>query len=159
VRGREAVDPLVDGDEVDAVSVACGANAEGVGHLGLVGDWGCKKNYFLLLSSRWVRWRLWLLDLYRLICFCYLQIVRGCKLRRRHVVESFVEPDGVEQVDPRQCCERDVIGILPRSGIVGQVGHLEAVDRLGQSVTVQVADGPDGWATQILRRVLSSAGT
>jgi hypothetical protein len=42
---------------------------------------------------------------------------------------------------------------------VGQVGHLEAVDRLGQSVTVQVADGPDGWATQILRRVLSSAGT
>ena len=71
-------------------------------------------------------------------------MVRGFELGRGYVVEGSVEPDGVEPVGPGRRCELDVIDGLPWSETADQIGLVEAVDRLGQSVVVRVADGPVG---------------
>jgi len=84
------------------------------------------------------------LDSNRLVGVRCVKIVRGFELGRGHVVEGSVEPDGVEPGDPGQRCELDVIDGLPGSEASDQLGLVEAVDRLGQSVVVGVADEPDG---------------
>jgi len=63
---------------------------------------------------------------------------------RRDVADGLQQSAIVEPVDPGQRCELDSLEAAPWSTPVYDLGFVEAVDRLGESIVVTVADAADG---------------
>jgi len=62
-------------------------------------------------------------------------VVSGLHLGRRQVAAVFVEAAVVEPVDPLGGGDLDVVDAAPWAVFLDQLGLVEAVDRLGQSLS------------------------
>ena len=79
---------------------------------------------------------------------CHIDVVRGSIILifgfgRRDVADGLQQPAMVEPVDPFERGVLDGFEVAPRPPPVDHLGLVEAVDRLGQSVVVTVADAAD----------------
>jgi hypothetical protein len=74
---------------------------------------------------------------------CLLPVVGCLELGWRDVADRLEQASVVEPVDPLQRRELDVIDPLPGATPADQLGLVEADDRLGQSVVIRVAFGPN----------------
>ena len=70
-------------------------------------------------------------------------VVEGLGFDGWDVAAVLVEPAVVEPVDPFGGRVFDVVDGLPRFARFDQFGLVQAVDRLGESVVILVAGGPD----------------
>jgi hypothetical protein len=75
-------------------------------------------------------------------------IIRGLKLRRRHVADGLEQPPTIELVDP---FERRVFGVqtAPRAAPVNDLGLVEPDDRLGERVVVGAASDVKSSSTRL----------
>jgi hypothetical protein len=64
-------------------------------------------------------------------------MVGDLELEGRDVVEGSVKPLGVEPVHPTERGELDVVDAAPGALLADQLGLVEAVGRLGQSIVVE----------------------
>jgi hypothetical protein len=71
---------------------------------------------------------------------------------RRDVADGLQQPAIVEPIDPDQTRELDVLEASPRPAPMNDLGFVEAIDRLGESIVVRVADAADGWLDTGLAR-------
>jgi tryptophanyl-tRNA synthetase len=98
-------------------------------------------------ESPWVSWRLWLFADDQGLVGLFRSVERLLVLGWWDVVEVAVQPAGVVPVDPAQGGQFEVVDGFPGLGVAcwaaDQLGLVVAVDGLGQSVVVGVADGPD----------------
>jgi len=78
-------------------------------------------------------------------------------LGRRDVADRLEQATVVEPVDPFEGCELDGLAGSPRPPPVDDLGLVETVDGLGQSVVVAVADAADGRLVASLGQVLRVA--
>src|SRR6476469_5676461 len=81
---------------------------------------------------------------------CHIEVLRGSIILlfgfgRRDVADGLQQATMVEPVDPFERGVLDRFEAAPRSTPVNHLGLVEAVDRLGQSVVVAVADAADRW--------------
>ena len=79
---------------------------------------------------------------------CHIDDVRGSIVLllgfgRRDVADGFEQPAMVEPVHPLKGSVLDCFEVAPRPPPVDHLGLVEAVDRLGQSVVIAVADAAD----------------
>lgn len=72
-----------------------------------------------------------------------MTVVGGFEFGGRDVPAFFVEPPVVEPVDVFEGGDLDLLGGVPGSAGLDQLGLEQADDRLGEGVVVGVADGPD----------------
>ena len=80
--------------------------------------------------------------------YCHIDVVRGSIILifgfgRRDVADGLQQPTMVEPIDPFERGVLDGFEAAPGSAPVDHLGFVEAVDRLGQSVVVAVADTAD----------------
>jgi hypothetical protein len=83
------------------------------------------------------------LDLCDLLGLLVLTVIDGFVFCRRDVADRAVQPVFVPPGDPLEGRQLDLPGAWPRAAATDQLGLVQAVDRLGQSVVVGVALGPD----------------
>jgi hypothetical protein len=74
-----------------------------------------------------------------------LGIVACFGLGGRDIPDGFEQAAGVEPVDPFEGGELDGLERPPRPPPMDHLSLEQAVDRLGQSIVVAVADAADGW--------------
>ena len=73
---------------------------------------------------------------------------------RRDVADGLQEPPVVEPVHPFQGCELDGLERAPRPAPMNDLGFVQTVDGLGESIVVAVSDAADGWLDACLRQAL-----
>ena len=73
---------------------------------------------------------------------------------RRDVADGLQEPVVVEPVHPFQRCELDGLERSPRTAPMDDLGFIETIDRLGESVVVTVADAANRWPDACFRQAL-----
>lgn len=99
-----------------------------------------------VVEAPWVRWRFALFDSRQRIAVGLDSIERVLELHGWDVPEVAVETLGVVPVHPPEGRELGVLDRLPRAGAGGsadEFGRVIAVDGLGESIVIAVADGSD----------------
>jgi hypothetical protein len=72
-----------------------------------------------------------------------LTVVAGFVFCRRDVTNGAVQPAFVPPGDPLKGRQLDLLGASPRAAAADQLGLVQPIDRLRQSVVITVALGPD----------------
>jgi len=83
------------------------------------------------------------LDLCDLLGLSVLTVVDGFVFCRGDVTNGAVQPPLVPPGDPLEGRQLDLLGASPRAAATDQLGLVQPIDRLRQSVVVTVAFGPD----------------
>ena len=70
-------------------------------------------------------------------------VISQLSFGRRDVADGLQQPAIVEPINPFQRCELDGVERPPRPAPMDDLGFVETVDGLGQSIVVAVADAAD----------------